>query len=110
MYVQTRSEYARARLISESPLTFELAFDPAGRSSFGQPHATFVQLATRHLVTDICELRQGFQSPWQITQPDRWHPAPNRHLRLVHRAPGAEGQPTAGSHRGFLPAGIHPAV
>ena len=69
MYLQTRSEFARARLISESPLTFELAYDPAGHSSFTEQHTIRVQFATRHVVSDICELRQGVQSPWQITQP-----------------------------------------
>ena len=39
MYLQTRSDYVRARLISESPLTFELAFDAGGHSSFGEPRA-----------------------------------------------------------------------
>ena len=68
MYLQTRSEFARARLISDSPLSFELAFDPTGHSSFPASHALRVQLATRHIVSDICELRQGVQSPWQITQ------------------------------------------
>lgn len=68
MFLQTRSEYARARLISESPLTFELAFDAAGHSGFSEPQTILVQLATRHIVSDICELRQGVQSPWGITQ------------------------------------------
>ena len=68
MTIQIRSEFARARLLSDRPLTFELAFDPTGSSAFNATNTLRVQLATRHAVGDVVELRQGFYSPWQVTQ------------------------------------------
>ena len=67
MSLQTSTEFVRARLLSDRPLTFELAFDRSGHGNFKAAHTICIQLAARHMVGNICELRDGVAAPWDIS-------------------------------------------